>query len=183
MNKYILIAALMIGSAMSTPTLMERVIEMRDAQQDSQSAEQVAYNSQQPQIQRKQGFNPLDGRREIIEADGRGHFIASARMNGFRSEVLVDTGATYVAINETTARRMGIRLKDSDFKYKVSTANGITYAAAVMIDEIEIGRVRVQDVKASVSRDEALSTTLLGMSFLNKLSRFEIQNNQLVLNQ
>ena len=115
--------------------------------------------------------------------DDRGHFVAQARMNGVKSEVLVDTGATYVAINETTARKLGIHLKEADFKYKVRTANGITMAASAIIDEIEIDRVRVTDVQASVSRDSALGVTLLGMSFLKKLKKFEIGNNELLLTQ
>ena len=98
-------------------------------------------------------------------------------------EVLVDTGATLVAINESTARRIGIRLKPSDFKYKVRTANGITEAAAATIKEIRIGRVVVRDIRASVSRDESLSVILLGMSFLNKLKRFEVDSGTLVLAQ
>jgi aspartyl protease family protein len=112
-----------------------------------------------------------------------GHFVAEARLNGRKAEVLVDTGATLVAINESTARNLGIRLKPSDFVYKVRTANGITEAARAEIEEIEIGRVRVRNVQASVSRDESLSVILLGMAFLQKLKKFEISNGELVLTQ
>ncbi len=77
----------------------------------------------------KQADNPSQGRSTRIAADERGHFIAKARLNGRPVDVLVDTGATLVAINESTARRIGLKLSAADFKYKVNTANGQTMAA------------------------------------------------------
>ena len=52
-----------------------------------------------------------------------------------------------------------------------------------MIDEIQIGRVIVKNVEASVSKDGALNVVLLGMSFLNKLKKFEIESDKLILRQ
>ena len=83
----------------------------------------------------------------------------------------------------SAARRLGIRLKASDFKYRVSTANGTTAAAEATIDEIRIGRVSVRDVRASVLRDEALDTVLLGMSFLGRLKSFQVDRGELILVQ
>lgn len=125
----------------------------------------------------------FSGRTARIRMDARGHFVTNARMNGRTVEVLVDTGATSVAINRSTARRLGIHLNASDFKYTVSTANGKTKAAAAFIDRIEIGRVGVRNVRAAVLDDNALSGTLLGMTFLGELRGFEIRNRELVLTQ
>ncbi|MGB7335225.1 MAG: TIGR02281 family clan AA aspartic protease [Salaquimonas sp.] len=180
MEKYIFMAGLMIASALIVPELLNTTLDKNEVK--SEQTQQLAVSESEPETKRRAN-NPLDGRRTIIEMDSRGHFIADARMNGYRSEVLVDTGATYVAINETTARKLGIHLKESDFKYKVRTANGTTMAASAVIDEIQIGRVSVKDVRASVSRDESLSVVLLGMAFLKKLRKFEIANNELILTQ
>ncbi|MEE9314315.1 MAG: TIGR02281 family clan AA aspartic protease [Rhizobiaceae bacterium] len=111
--------------------------------------------------------------------DSRGHFSFSTRMNGERVEVLVDTGATMVAINQSTAHRIGARV--SRDTYQVSTANGLVDASSATIKEIRIGNVRVRNVKALVLSDQALSGTLLGMSFLKKLKRFEINGRTLTL--
>ncbi len=127
--------------------------------------------------------NPLSGRSVKITADSRGHFIAKAKMNGRSVDVLVDTGATQVAINESTAKRIGLKLQKSDFKYRVSTANGETKAASAVIESIEIGRVRVENVKASILKDEALGGILLGMSFLGQLKSAEVHSGTLVLTQ
>lgn len=179
MEKYLLLAGIMIASAVAVPKILEPKLEGDTAA----PAQQVSAPAQRVEPVKKRTHNPLEGRIERVAMDSRGHFVVEARMNGRKSKVLVDTGATYVAINESTARKLGIRLKDADFKHKVRTANGITFAAAAMIDDIQIGRVRVENVPASVSRDESLGTTLLGMSFLKKLSKFEISSGELVLTQ
>jgi len=126
---------------------------------------------------------PVIGRKARLKMDDRGHFVTDARMNGRNVEVLVDTGATTVAINNKTARKLGIILNASDFKHAVNTANGQTLAAAATIDSIRIGNVTVNNVQAAVLDDDALQVTLLGMSFLKELRSFEVKNRELLLVQ
>ena len=118
-----------------------------------------------------------------IPMDSRGHFIADFKFNGRRVESLVDTGATYIAINESTARKVGIRISREDFKYSVSTANGKTAAASVVISEVAIDNIKIRNVAALVLKDDALKGTLIGMSFLKELSKFTIQDRSLVMRQ
>src|SRR5690606_3883963 len=59
-----------------------------------------------------------------LAADARGHFGGDFRLNGRTVPAMIDTGATVVAINETTARRIGLYLGRSDFTAAVETANG-----------------------------------------------------------
>lgn len=123
------------------------------------------------------------GRRTQIAPDGRGHFITDIRVAGQTLRAMVDTGASVVAINMSAARRIGLSLKPADFKYRVSTANGETLAASALLPSIEIGRIRVENVEAMVLRDDALSDTLLGMSFLKRLRHYEVSNGALMLTQ
>ena len=123
------------------------------------------------------------GRAVHLPADGRGHFTAEFRMNGRRIEALVDTGATVVAINRSTAARIGLSLASSDFVHEVNTANGKARAAGATIERLEIGRIEVRDVPAVVLEDRALDGTLIGMSFLSRLGRFEMKDGALVLEQ
>jgi aspartyl protease family protein len=120
---------------------------------------------------------------ERIDMNAQGHFIAQFRMNGRAVEAMVDTGATMVAINKSTARRLGIIVIPADFKYAVSTANGQIKVARAVIQSIEIGGVRVRDVEAAVLDDRALEGTLLGMSFLRELKSFSVEDNELILKQ
>lgn len=118
-----------------------------------------------------------------IEVNEQGHFVSQFRMNGRPVEAMVDTGATIVAINKSTARRLGISVLPADFAYEVSTANGKTKVARAVIDVIEIGQVRVRNVEAAIIDDKSLSGTLLGMSFLNQLRSFRVESGELILKQ
>ena len=118
-----------------------------------------------------------------LKADARGHFNAAFRINGKSFDGLVDTGASMVAINETIARRLGYGVNSLDFKYAISTANGQTMAAYVKLDRVEIGNVLVRDVEGIVLPRGSYEGTLLGMSFLNKLSRFKVENGTLFLDE
>lgn len=118
-----------------------------------------------------------------LKPDERGHYVAEFRMNGKSVTALVDTGASMVAINKTTARKLGINVGPADFKYEVSTANGTAKVAAAVIREIQIGRVKVRDVEAAVLDDKALDGTLLGMTFLKRLEGFSVTDGDLILKQ
>ncbi|MFD0917091.1 TIGR02281 family clan AA aspartic protease [Pseudahrensia aquimaris] len=123
------------------------------------------------------------GRSVTVEADAVGQFKLNARMNGRRVPVLVDTGATSVAINLTTARRLGINVTQEDFKHEATTANGKTLFASAQIREIRIGGIVVSDVPAAVLSDKALGSTLLGAAFLKRLSKYTVENGQLKMTQ
>ena len=125
----------------------------------------------------------LTGRKVRLDADAKGHFSGVFRINGRNVDALVDTGATLIAINETSARRLGVSLTPSDFIHQVNTANGTIRAATAMLTSVQIGRIRVDDVQAMVLEDRALSGTLVGMSFLNRLASFRVENGALVMEQ
>jgi aspartyl protease family protein len=118
-----------------------------------------------------------------ISRDRRGHFLTEARVDGQRFSVMVDTGASTIALNESSAARIGIRPTPKDYTATVATANGSVRAARTQIARIEIGPVVVRDVDALVLPDSALSENLLGLSFLSKLKRYEFAGGTLVLEQ
>ncbi|MDW6025505.1 TIGR02281 family clan AA aspartic protease [Mesorhizobium sp. BAC0120] len=125
----------------------------------------------------------LPGHKVRLAADPAGHFLAEFKFNGRRVNAMIDTGATLVAINRSTAKKIGISLTPADFKYQVTTANGNARAAAATIDSLEIGRIAIDNVQAVVLEDKALDGTLIGMSFLKQLRRFEVEDGALLLVQ
>jgi aspartyl protease family protein len=96
---------------------------------------------------------------------------------------MVDTGASVVALNESSAARFGLRPTPGQYTASVTTANGTIKAARTRLAMIEVGGLVVRDVDAMVLPDEALSENLLGLSFLSRLKRFEYANGQMVLEQ
>lgn len=116
-----------------------------------------------------------------LKANASGHFITRASINGNDITVLVDTGATTVALSFEDAQDAGLRPGNLDFNIPVATANGVAKAARVMIDRIEVGGVTVDDVDGMVLPEGALRGTLLGMSFLGRLQSFKIEDGILYL--
>ncbi len=116
----------------------------------------------------------------VIEADSRGHYYTDAEVNGETIRFLVDTGATMVALSRDDAARVGFRPGPAEFTHRANTANGIARVAPVIIDEIEIGDISVRDVRGAVM-DIPMRHSLLGMSFLTRLSGYEVRDRQLIL--
>lgn len=117
----------------------------------------------------------------VLNADLRGHYAVHAMVDGLRVKMLVDTGATYLALSYEDAVKAGIRVQPRDFKLRMSTANGVSSAAPVKIAEVKVGDIVVRNVDAVVCSPGALGTSLLGMSFLRKLGAFEMSQGRLTL--
>ncbi len=141
----------------------------------------VVADNHRPDIQEpvsnKNGFE----RSVTLKADRQGHFYTKANVNGRAIAVMVDTGATAIALPYEDADRLGLRPRDSEFTHKVSTANGIARAAPVSLHSVEIGDVEVRNVRGLVLAPGRLTVTLLGMEFIRRLERFELRGNTLVL--
>jgi aspartyl protease family protein len=116
-----------------------------------------------------------------LKAAGNGHFVTSADINNKSVSVLVDTGASVVALSYEDAEKVGLRPRNLTFDISVSTANGVAKAARVMLREVEIDSVRVHDVQGLVMPKGAMRGTLLGMSFLSRLQSFSVENGRLIL--
>ncbi len=118
-----------------------------------------------------------------LAQDGRGHFTAEPQINGVRLPMLVDTGASVIALSAEDASRAGIFPNANDFRITVNTANGSIKAAPVRLREVQLGRIVVRDVEAVVMPQGRLGGSLLGMSFLRRLSSFNVSGGTLVLKQ
>jgi aspartyl protease family protein len=116
-----------------------------------------------------------------LKANAHGHYVTHAAINGHDIAVLVDTGATTVALSYEDASTAGLRPSYLAFDVPVSTANGVARAARVKIDRIAIEGIEVEDVDALVLPEGALRGTLLGMSFLGRLSSFRVEDGVLLL--
>jgi aspartyl protease family protein len=89
---------------------------------------------------------PAYGRTLNIPHDARGHFATEGRINGQRIDFMVDTGASVIALNETSAAQFGFRPTPGDYTSKVTTANGTIKAARTRIAMVEVGGLVVRDV-------------------------------------
>ena len=103
----------------------------------------------------------------VLTADGQGHFVTTARINGVAVRAIIDTGATFVSLNVADAQRMGIdylRGKPGTSQ----TANGPVTAYVVNLAHVQVGDIAFANVAGSVSVNATAqqTPTLIGMSFL-----------------
>ena len=130
---------------------------------------------------RAQPKQVASGRKVRLKMGRNGHYRADVSVNGRKFRMMVDTGASLIALTAKDARRMGVYPDAGDFIYETRTANGVARIALVTLKEVRIGGIRVRNVKASVHRGKGLDTNLLGMSFLNRLSKFNFEGDTLTL--
>ncbi len=122
------------------------------------------------------------GRMELRPGPG-GHYETDIEVEGQRVSVLVDTGATLLSLTYEDAGKLGIRPAPADYTANIATANGMAKAARVNVREVRLGTLEVRNVDALVMPRDVKGKTLLGMSFLKKLSGFEVTGGNLVLRQ
>ena len=125
------------------------------------------------------GASGEDGSASIAKS-GDGHFWADAVVDGHPVHFLIDTGATAVALTAADARNLGIDPDGLAYSYTVMTANGPGRAAHVKLGVVSVGNAQVSDVDAFVI-DKGLQTSLLGMTYLGRLSKFEASQDAMVL--
>ena len=116
----------------------------------------------------------------VLERNAQGHYVASGLINGLPVTFLLDTGATDVAIPEALADRLRLQRRRGGIS---QTANGPVAVWQAALDEISVGSIRLNNVRASILPSmPAGSPVLLGMSFLKQLE-FTQKDRQLILRQ
>lgn len=111
-----------------------------------------------------------------------GHFQVEALVNGVTVHFMVDTGATRTVLTVADATRIGIDINNLAYDQASMTANGIVLSAPIKLEKVKIGNIVVNDVKASVNKNlEGMS--LLGMSFLERLSQYHVEGERLTMRQ
>ena len=117
----------------------------------------------------------------VIARSSNGHFYLDAV--GSKNQVihfLVDTGASDVALTRQDAIKLGFKLDALNYTRKYNTANGISYAAPVVIKELIIHKKTFYNVEAHVA-SEGLDISLLGMSLIEDFANFKITKDMLIL--
>jgi aspartyl protease family protein len=95
--------------------------------------------------------------------------------------MMVDTGATTIALSFEDAERLGLNPNGMDFAFTVLTANGPARTAYVTLPEIEVAGIKRTNVRAGIAERGKLSESLLGMNFLSSLSSFTISGDEMKL--
>jgi len=113
-----------------------------------------------------------------ISRNRDGMYFSTGTINDVAVKFLVDTGATYIAINSILANRLGIDYRSKGKANQARTASGIVTAWQLKLDKVTLGDVELLHVEAAVIEGSFPNQPLLGMSFL---SRVKMQDDGLIL--
>lgn len=170
------LAALIIGA--SVPSLFPPAAHFFDAPGPQHDAAPAPEIQGQAATRGGSGFGEAS-----IAADAGGQFRTSALIEGQSVDVMVDTGATLVAITAETAERLGVSVDPAAPKWRVNTANGVSLVSPVTLRRVSVGDVEMVNVEAVVMPSGATTMNLLGASFLKRLASVEQRDGTLVLKQ
>ncbi|MBC8338306.1 MAG: TIGR02281 family clan AA aspartic protease [Rhodospirillales bacterium] len=130
------------------------------------------------------GAISVPGGSVTIRADQSGHFVVEADVTEQGSAVpirfLVDTGASDVVLSPSDARRLGFDVDGLAFTRRYRTANGTVFGAPVRIERITISGLSLDGVRGSVN-GAPMGRSLLGMSFLGRLSGYDVSRETMTL--
>ena len=111
-----------------------------------------------------------------------GHFRVGATVDGSSVRFMVDTGASVVVLTPSDARRIGLDPGKLDYSIPFRTANGTGYGAPIVLSEIRIGPITMTNVRAAVNK-APMPDSLLGATFLDRLSGYRVKDGTLTLEQ
>ena len=117
----------------------------------------------------------------IINLAQDGHFYLNTKINGAPIRFMIDTGASDLVLSIADAKKVGIDVKNLNFNKVYQTANGKSFGASIVLEEVEVANVKFVKVGASVN-NAPMGVSLLGMSFLRQFRKYEFYQDRLVLN-
>ncbi len=115
-----------------------------------------------------------------VRRAGDGHFYLETNVNGATVQFMVDTGASTIALSWDDARKAGFQPENLSFFERVMTASGPAMSAPVTLDNVSVGPIVRTRIRAGIL-PEGVDGSLLGMSFLDTLSSYEIAGDRLTL--
>lgn len=120
---------------------------------------------------------------ELAEArilrNSDGAFVTKGRINGASVDVMIDTGATMVAMSSVQADHLGVAYENGTAE-GVHTASGVVRGYRVVLDRVKVGAIEQRNVRAVVIEGRHPTMVLLGMTFLTQV-RMEDKGNLMIL--
>jgi len=144
--------------------------------------QQAPYQPELSRLTSKLGLDDqrVAGKELHVAMSPDGHFWAIASINGVRTRMLIDSGATVTAISEQTARQAGVDTGTGLTPVMIHTANGVAQAQTGTVDELRVGNIVARNLRI-VTAPGLGSLDVLGMNFLSKLDSWRVEGRTLIL--
>src|SRR3546814_5928936 len=105
-----------------------------------------------------------------------GHFGGNGRVNGHDIRFLIDGGSSITAVSEKAATDAGLDVDQSGYPTILQTANGAIEVRRSNIAVLEIGPLKVTDLRIVVAPAFG-DINVLGMNFLSQLKSWRVEGD------
>lgn len=122
----------------------------------------------------------VSGKTVQLKRRDDGHFWVRANVNGHDIDFMIDSGATVTALSTDAARAVGAQIDQSGFPVAIDTANGTVMARRGSISKLQLETIQMDDLPITVS-DNLGEINLLGMNFLDRLDKWNVQGDVMTL--
>lgn len=109
-----------------------------------------------------------------------GHFVIATTVNNQQINFLLDTGASSIVLTRNDAIKANIDVDSLKYDIPISTANGTSYIAYAIIQKLQVANKVFNNLPVAVTKS-GLDQSLLGMSFLKRVSSYSINDNKLTI--
>lgn len=132
-------------------------------------------------IARTEDDQPAEWAEQVtLHRERDGHFYADVTVDGQPLNMLVDTGASVVALTGADASAMGLFWDEADIAPVAKGASGEVHGVNVVLPRMSVGGFEAKNVPALIVPD-GLEISLLGQSFLSSVNKVQIEDNRMVL--
>ena len=132
-----------------------------------------------PRDREPESFRQASGNGLTLHREWDGHFYADTQINGATIRMLVDTGATGIALSRDDARRAGIGISIGMPTVVGEGASGDVHGEAVTLDRVSLGGESAEAMPAVVL--DRGGQSLLGQTFLSRFASVEIRGDTMVM--
>ena len=173
MLRFALVAVVATASALGSAEAVVRLADQRPEALRAAAAQMARTDADR-------GMAQDAATADAVPKASDGHYWAEGEVNGAPVRFLVDTGATAVALTPQDAERLGVDLSTLRYADSVVTAGGRARAAPIRLASVSVAGATLRDVDALVI-EKGLDASLLGMSYLGRLSSFQATREALFL--
>lgn len=134
-----------------------------------------------PEMSDNQNMTQM-GNKVVLKRGYDSHFRATVKINGRDIEMMVDSGASVVALSRKDAERIGMYTNVNDFTQTAQGAGGSIPVKSVMFDRVAVGNIERTNVEGMIIGADG-DESLLGQSFLRQLGTVTVEGDTMIMTQ
>jgi len=116
----------------------------------------------------------------VLPRSSDGHFYATVSVESQDLRMLVDTGASVIALTGSDAEALGLEWSEDELFPVARGANGLVVGKPVRLDRVRLGEFEADGIEAVIV-PQGLDVSLLGQSFLGRIGKVQIEDSQMIL--